>query len=222
MEFAPIILHEFGHPDSSSAHAWISSGWQMEGRVMKSSTSRLPARMPTDFDELNALHPLRPIDDEIDLKNAREVVDRLAVLNKRNRDQNDYLEALIPVMEAYEAQEIADALDFSKSSGLDALKYLMGAHDMKQADLAKLLKINASAVSMISPMRSRIRANSHRTRTENTAKRICQAPMGVKEEARFPYWIREPMLARLSDAYAHFRSSPTICPIGVSQSPIFI
>jgi HTH-type transcriptional regulator/antitoxin HigA len=116
---------------------------------MKSSTSRLPARMPTDFDELNAMHPLRPINDEIDLKNTQEVVDRLAVLNKRTRDQNDYLETLILVMEAYEAREIADALDFSKSSGLDALKYLMAAHDMEQADLARLLKISASAVSMI-------------------------------------------------------------------------
>lgn len=76
---------------------------------MKSFTGRLPARMPTAFDELNALHPLRPINDRIDLKNAEKVMDRLAVLNKRTRDQNDYLETLILVVEAYEAEEIADA-----------------------------------------------------------------------------------------------------------------
>jgi len=116
---------------------------------MKSSASRLPARMPTTFGELNALHPLRPINDEIDLKNTEEVMDRLAVLNKRTRDQNDYLETLILVLEAYEAADIADALDRSESSGLDAVRYLMEAHDMTQADLAKLLKVGASAASMI-------------------------------------------------------------------------
>lgn len=116
---------------------------------MKTTRSNLPARMPTAFNELNALHALRPINDKIDLKNAEEVIDRLAVLNKRSADQNDYLETLILLSESYEATEIADALDRSKSSGLDALKYLMQARQMKQADLAKLLKIGVSAVSMI-------------------------------------------------------------------------
>jgi antitoxin component HigA of HigAB toxin-antitoxin module len=51
--------------------------------------------------------------------------------------------------EEYEAEEVADAMDRSKSSGVDALKYLMRANGMSQAELAKLLKISASAVSMI-------------------------------------------------------------------------
>jgi HTH-type transcriptional regulator / antitoxin HigA len=116
---------------------------------MKSSISRLPMRMPRAFDELNALHPLRPINDEIDLKNAGEVMERLAVLNKRTRDQNDYLETLILLIEAYESDESSDALDSSKSSGLDALKYLIKAGGMKQTDLARLLGVSPSAVSMI-------------------------------------------------------------------------
>ena len=116
---------------------------------MKSTANRLPDRMPTTFDELNSLHPLRPINDEIDLKNAGEALDRLAVLNKRTKDQNDYLETLILVMEAYEAGEIVDALDRSQSSGLDAIKYLMETRGLNQVDLAKLLKVGASAVSMI-------------------------------------------------------------------------
>ena len=41
---------------------------------MKSSTARVPAKMPTSFDQLNALHPLRPINDKIDLKNATEIM----------------------------------------------------------------------------------------------------------------------------------------------------
>ncbi len=116
---------------------------------MKSSISRLPARMPATFAELNVLHPLRPINDMVDLKNAEEVMDRLAVLNKRTKDQNDYLETLLLLTEAYEAEEIDDALDQSKSSGVDALRYLMDAHEMSQVQLAKLLKVGTSAVSMI-------------------------------------------------------------------------
>jgi antitoxin component HigA of HigAB toxin-antitoxin module len=121
----------------------------MEGRIMKSTTSHLPASMPRTFDGLNALHPLRPIKDHIDLENAEEVMDRLAVLNKRTKDQNDYLETLILLTEAYEADEIADAMDLSKSAGLDALKYIMQSQGMKQAELGRLLGVGASAASMI-------------------------------------------------------------------------
>ena len=116
---------------------------------MKSSTSHRPAVMPKTFEQLNALHPLRPINDDVDLSSAEEVMDRLAVLNKRTRDQNDYLQTLILLTEAYESEEIEDALDRSKSTGSDALKYLMQVHGMKQADLAKLLKLGTSAISMI-------------------------------------------------------------------------
>lgn len=116
---------------------------------MKSISSKLPTRLPTEFNALNAIHPLRPIADAVDLKNAAEVMNRLAVLNKRSRDQNDYLETLILLTEAYEADQIADALDPAKSSPLEALKYLLETHAMNQAALAKLLKIGASAVSMI-------------------------------------------------------------------------
>ena len=47
---------------------------------------------PQSFQELNALHALRPIQDQSDLENARQVVDALAVMRERNKDQDDYLE----------------------------------------------------------------------------------------------------------------------------------
>lgn len=117
--------------------------------VMRSSASHRSARIPASFNRLKALCALRPINDRIDLKNAGEVIDRLAVLGHRTRDQDDYLATLILLSEAYEAEEIADALDRGKSSGLDALKYMMDGRGMKQADLARLLGIGASGVSMI-------------------------------------------------------------------------
>ncbi len=116
---------------------------------MKHTTNPFPRTMPKTFSELNALHPLRPINDEVDLSSAEEMMDHLAVLDRRTKDQNDYLQTLILLTEAYEVEQIDDALDRSKSTGLDALKYLMQTRDMKQVDLAKLLKLSASAVSMI-------------------------------------------------------------------------
>jgi antitoxin component HigA of HigAB toxin-antitoxin module len=113
---------------------------------MKSTSTYLPAKMPIGFNELNALFPLRPIADRVDLANAEEVIDRLAVLNKRTKDQNDYLETLVLLSEKFEADEVADAMDTSKSSGIDALKYLMHCRNMKQTALAKLLGVGASAV----------------------------------------------------------------------------
>jgi len=111
--------------------------------------SQLPSQLPRTFEELNLLHPLRPITDEVDLQNAEELMDRLAVMNKRTKDQNDYLATLVLLTEAFQKQEIDDAMDRSKSTGLDALKYLMGARGMRQTELARLLKISASAASMI-------------------------------------------------------------------------
>jgi antitoxin component HigA of HigAB toxin-antitoxin module len=111
--------------------------------------SQLPSQLPRTFEELNLLHPLRPITDEVDLQNAEELMDRLAVMNKRTKDQNDYLATLVLLTEAYQKDEISEAMDRSKSSGLDALKYLMEARGMRQTELAKLLKISASAACMI-------------------------------------------------------------------------
>jgi antitoxin component HigA of HigAB toxin-antitoxin module len=116
---------------------------------MKSSLRQSLRALPRTFNDLNAIYPLRPIRDAVDLENAQEVMDRLAVLDRRTHDQNDYLHTLALLTEAFEAEQIEDALDPSKSSGLDALKYLMEAQRMKQTELAKVLGIGVSAMSMI-------------------------------------------------------------------------
>ena len=53
---------------------------------MSRTTARLD-KPPDTFESLNARHPLRPIQDQPDRENAREVADALAVLRKRNKDQ---------------------------------------------------------------------------------------------------------------------------------------
>ena len=61
-------------------------------------------KAPESFAALCARHALRPIQDRVDLENAQEIVDALAVLPRRTRDQEDYLETLSTRIEKYEAE----------------------------------------------------------------------------------------------------------------------
>jgi HTH-type transcriptional regulator/antitoxin HigA len=93
--------------------------------------------LPDTFESLNARHPLRPIQDQADLENAREMADALAVLRTRNKDQEDYLETLSTLIEKYEA-ELSDD-EASDLSPIEVLRYLMEGHDMSASDLGRLL-----------------------------------------------------------------------------------
>jgi len=115
---------------------------------MRAIAINLPTKMPRTFLELNQLRQLRPVADDADLDEATEMVDRLAVINKPTRDQADYLDTLTMLVEHYEAAH-QPMDDIKKPSSLEVLKHLLVANEMKQADLAKLLGIGRSAVSMI-------------------------------------------------------------------------
>jgi len=84
-----------------------------------------------------AVHPPRPIGDDVDLRNTEEIVERLAVLPRRNRDQEDYLEVLSTLIERYEADHFA--IDSSHLKPIARLRFLMDQHDMTASDLGRLL-----------------------------------------------------------------------------------
>jgi HTH-type transcriptional regulator / antitoxin HigA len=94
-------------------------------------------RIPESFDELNRWHPLRPIRAEVDLDNSQEVVDHLAVLDRRNTDQEDYLESLSTLIEKYEEEH--HAIDTSDLDPIDTLKSLMEERGMNASDLGRVL-----------------------------------------------------------------------------------
>ena len=117
---------------------------------MSRSKYYLPRRMPRIFSELNAMLPLRPIHDKIDLENAYEVMDRLAVINKPTKDQQDYLDTLIMLTEAFDREENESALaEADRVGGVELLNYLMENREMTQAAVAAILGVSESAVSMI-------------------------------------------------------------------------
>lgn len=131
---------------------------------MSKAITRLPESMPKTFDKLNAMHPLRPINDKIDLDNAYEIVDRLAVINRPTQDQRDYLDSLVILTEAFDKEDNEAAMAAArKVRGLELLRYLMSNTNTTQAGLAKLLGVGVSAASMIAKGDRSITADHART-----------------------------------------------------------
>lgn len=93
--------------------------------------------VPKTFDQLNAAHALRPIQDDVDLENAMEVVDKLAAMPKRTKDQKDYLETLSTLIEKYEAEH--DPIQTKDLSVIEIIQSLMEGREMSASDLGRVL-----------------------------------------------------------------------------------
>jgi HTH-type transcriptional regulator / antitoxin HigA len=93
--------------------------------------------IPKTYVDLVALHMPRPINDDTELENTIEVVDRLAVLKRPTRDQRDYLELLTTLIEKYEQDH--QPIPSHHLMPLDRLKFLLDGHSMSASDLGRLL-----------------------------------------------------------------------------------
>lgn len=119
----------------------------MEIRAMKDTTLVLPDPLPETFNELNMIHQLRPIRDGVDYDNAVAVLDRLAVLNSRNQDQEDYLETLAELIAKYDGKHYA--FDYSSITPLVSLSYLMKENNIDSGELSVLLKEDLNDIQNI-------------------------------------------------------------------------
>ncbi len=91
--------------------------------------------------------PLRPIRTDREMNAATNILDRLFASPKLSRDEEDYVQVLAGLVERYEEEH--DPIDVSNITPVEMLKHLMEENDMTSADLANLLDIGPSAVSMI-------------------------------------------------------------------------
>jgi len=123
---------------------------------MKTATKNNFRRLPKTYGGLVAVLPPRPIHDDVDLANATEMIDRLAGFNL-SADQEDYLEALSTFVEAYEAERFP--IDDSRITPLDALKALLGEHDMTASDLGRLLGNRTLGAAILSGRRNLSKAH---------------------------------------------------------------
>jgi hypothetical protein len=78
-------------------------------------------KLPAPYPELIAMHVPRPIHDRAAYDNPVEIIDALAG-HKLNADQEEYLELLSQLVEAYEVEQLGPP---SKLSGPEALKFLL-------------------------------------------------------------------------------------------------
>jgi HTH-type transcriptional regulator/antitoxin HigA len=97
----------------------------------------LPRELPEGFVALSAILPLRPIQDDVHLDHAQEFADRLAVLERRSPDQDDFLETLSLLIETYESQH--HEIETADLDPLGTLKYLVEQHEMSTSDVGRLL-----------------------------------------------------------------------------------
>jgi len=102
--------------------------------------------VPKTYDQLLAMHPLRPIHNDVELDRATEMIDLLTGRDL-NADQADYLDVLSTLVEAYENTHYP--LDDPAICGLDALRALLDEHGMGAADLARLLGVHRSMGSKL-------------------------------------------------------------------------
>ncbi len=107
---------------------------------MKKPALSIPAKLPTRYADLIAMHVPRPIHDRAAYDNTVEVIDALAG-NKLNADQEDYLELLSQLVEAYETEQLGPP---PKLTGPESLKFLLKEHQLTGDDLAALLGVDRS------------------------------------------------------------------------------
>ena len=109
----------------------------------RNANKKLPAR----FESLIKRMPPQALMDNVHYENTVEMIDRLMASGKLTKGQELYLETLVQLVEAYEAQH--HRIDTADLSGIDALRHLLAENDMNASDLARLLGVHASMGSKI-------------------------------------------------------------------------
>lgn len=123
---------------------------------MRHTTHTTANPLPTILTELYAEYPIRPIHDEVDLDNAMEIADRLAVLSERTDDQNDYLELLSNTIETYEKRH---PINTQKLDPVETLLLLMRQHNMNASDLGRVLGNRSLGAKIIHRSRKLSKSN---------------------------------------------------------------
>jgi len=103
--------------------------------------------MPRKMPDLLAMHTPRPLRDDEDHERAVEIVDQLMRVSRPTRDQRDYAEVMVALIEVYEREHHGAGDD--DLAGPDLLRAVMDEAGLTAAAVADLLGVAPSLVSMI-------------------------------------------------------------------------
>ena len=104
------------------------------------------ADVPKTYRELCQLYLPRPVHDASEDEAATEMMNALAVFQKLNAEQQDYLDALTEFVDTYDK---AKPVRWPKIKGLDVLKHLMAEREMNGADLSRIIGGSRNLGAMI-------------------------------------------------------------------------
>ena len=114
---------------------------------MPAITTAENKKLPETFEDLVRLLPPQAIRDDVVYQNTLEMIDRLMAAGRLTSGQELYLETLVQLVQAYEAQRYS--IRTSDITGLDSLKHLMAENSMNASALARLLGVHPSMGSKI-------------------------------------------------------------------------
>jgi antitoxin component HigA of HigAB toxin-antitoxin module len=103
--------------------------------------------LPGRFEELVQMAPPQAIMDDVHYENTLEIIDRLMAAGRLTKGQALYLETLVQLVDAYEADR--HRVETSQLRALDSLKHLLQENGMNASDLARLLGVHPSMGSKI-------------------------------------------------------------------------
>jgi len=99
------------------------------------------------FEQLVEMMPPQAIRNDAQNRRTLDMIDRLMSRSKLTRGQALYLETLVQLVQAYEAEH--HRIDTSDLRGIDSLRHLLAENGMNASDLARLLGVHASMGSKI-------------------------------------------------------------------------
>lgn len=99
------------------------------------------------FEQLVEMMPPQAIRNEAQYQKTLDMIDGLMSRKKLTSGQALYLETLVQLVQAYEAEQ--HAIDTSDLRGIDSLRHLLAENQMNASDLSRLLGVHVSMGSKI-------------------------------------------------------------------------